>query len=229
MANSRYKFLKTNLNIIVSRQDDDTIYKSLIQEINDDYFVIQEPVYKRFTLPLHKGQKITLGLFTEECRFTFEATVLNKKAENSLVLYVLGMPENVKKHERRSYVRVEVAMDVKYEPLKELPKDLNSLENMELTLDALAIDISGGGMMLNVGKKLPEKSYILVEFDIGSKDVPKKIRLVGQIMRSFTQSRNGVKRHLAGVHFCQIDERTRDKIIAFVFEKMLDNIRKTVG
>ncbi len=227
MSRLNFKFLQINSNIEVKRDEDETLYKSLIQEIRDDSFLIQEPVYKRFVLSLKIGERISLGVFTDNDRYTFEASVLGVKEETNLKLYILSQPENVKKHERRNFVRVEVTIKVKYEILNDPPSSAKDVELYRPKQTALAIDLSGGGMMLKVDKFPPEKAYLMVEFEIPLKGKSQRLKLFGQVMRNIIENRSGVKRYLAGVSFHELDERTQDKIIGYVFDKMIENIRKT--
>jgi len=227
LSSSNFKFLQINSNIEVTRDDDNTIYKSLIQGIRVDSFMIQEPVYKRFVLSLKNGERVSLGIFTENDRYTFEANVLGVKNDNNLKLYILSLPENVKKHERRNFVRVEVAINVKYEVLEHPPSVAKDAEKYRPVQTALAVDLSGGGMMLKVDKFPPEKAYLIVEFEILLKGKAQRLKLFGQVMRNITENKGGVKRYLAGLSFYNIDERTQDKIIGYVFDKMIETIRKT--
>ncbi|MBS3971204.1 MAG: PilZ domain-containing protein [Clostridia bacterium] len=227
MSDSNFKFLQINSNIEVMREDDNTVYKSLIQEIRKDGFLIQEPVYKRFILSLKNGDRVGLGVFTESDRYTFEANVLGVKDDDNLKLYILSQPENVKKHERRNFVRVEVAINIHYEVLKNPPTNIKGMVKYQPSQTALAIDLSGGGMMLKVDKALPEKAFLIMEFELAIKGNIQKMRLFGQVMRNLVEERGGVRRYLSGVSFYNLDERTQDKIIAYVFDKMIENIRKT--
>lgn len=227
MSDSNFKFLQVNSNIEVMRENDNTVYKSLIQEVRDDGFLIQEPVYKRFILSLKNGEKVGLGIFTESDRYTFEASVLGVKDENNLKLYILSQPENVKKHERRNFVRVEVAINILYEVLKTPPNSMKDAVKYKPSQTAVAIDLSGGGMMLKVDKSLPEKAFLVMEFELVIKGNIQKMKLFGQVMRNLVEERSGIRRYLCGVSFYNLDERTQDKIIAYVFDKMIENIRKT--
>ncbi|WP_028307488.1 flagellar brake protein [Desulfitibacter alkalitolerans] len=227
MSASNFKFLQVNSNIEVMREDDNTVYKSLIQEIREDGFLIQEPVYKRFILSLKYGDRVGLGVFTESDRYTFEASVLGVKDDDNLKLYILSQPENVKKHERRNFVRVEAAININYIVLESPLISSKDMDKYQLTQRALAIDLSGGGMMLKVDKALPEKAYLIIEFELVIKGSIQRLRLFGQVMRNLVENRGGVKRYLSGVSFYNLDERTQDKIIAYVFDKMIENIRKT--
>jgi len=227
LSDSNFKFLQINSNIEVMRENDNTVYKSLIQEIREDGFLIQEPVYKRFVLSLKNGDRVGLGIFTESDRYTFEANVLGVKEDNNLKLYILSQPENVKKYERRNFVRVETAINVCYEILKKPPTSTIDSKEYQLSQTALAIDLSGGGMMLKVDKALPEKAFLILEFELAIRGSLQKIRLFGQVIRNLVEERGGVRRHLAGISFYNIQERTQDKIIAYVFDKMIENIRKS--
>lgn len=227
LSRSKYKFIKINAQIDIGLKDKQMIYKSLIQGHEKDSFLIHVPTYRGSSLKLVKGDIVNLGIFTEKYKIAFETEVLGSVKENGLELYKLAMPRDIKKHERRDFFRVEVALDVKYELLKEKPRNLSDLKDLELCKSALAIDLSGGGIMLKVNKAIPLRKYLLMEFNVGTKGRANYIKVLGQVMRGFTDCTGGIKRELIGVKFCQIDERTRDQIIRFVFEKMLEIIRKT--
>lgn len=81
----RYKFLKMNNCIDVMRDDDDAIYKSLIQEVKGSGLVIQEPTYRRFVMPLKPDQRVKVTVYSPDYKHCFDATVTEARNENSLV------------------------------------------------------------------------------------------------------------------------------------------------
>ncbi|MDK2985150.1 MAG: hypothetical protein PWQ96_792 [Clostridia bacterium] len=214
------EILKVNSKIEIMSQDDDTIYKSLIQDIFDDSFLIGVPVYKRHKLNLHKGDIVNVTAFSGSSCFNFFSEVLGKREENGLSLYILKKPHKYKKIERRDFVRVEVALEVKYEIIS----DRKNWEKVKPSQKAFSIDLSGGGVQLILPEDLPPHSLLVLEIPIDIDCTDITMKLLGQVVRSEEEKIADISRFKTGIKFEDISERERDIIIRFVFSQM----RKTL-
>lgn len=115
--------------------------------------------------------------------------------DRDLVRFDVGDAQDV--IQRRDFVRVPVAQPVKVR-----------IGGSSELLDAYALDISGGGMLLRTPPKLEIDDQIDVEFEIGAHQKP--IQGSGRVVRAPGSD-------LRGIAFEQLADR--DRLIRFIFER----------
>lgn len=212
--------LQINSKIELLRQHDDTVYKSLIEDVWEGVFLIGAPVHKRHQLVLHKGDILTMTTFSGSACFNFVSEVLGTKQEKGLLLYIIKKPQKFEKLERRNFVRVEVALEVSYEIIT----DQKNWDKIELSQKAFSIDLSGGGIQIMLPRELPGSSLVALNLPIDVDGSDTALRLLGRVVRIEEKNINGTARFKTGIKFEEISEREMDIIIKFIFSQ----IRKTM-
>ena len=125
--------------------------------------------------------------------------------------------------QRRSYVRLDITMPVKYaEVAKELESLLEEngwegiLQDSSIPWETGTImDISGGGINLAANRPLEEGDRVYVY--IRSEEL--EIGIKGEVVRRYTKILDNVAVYHHGVKFVEINEAERDRIIGFIFKK----------
>ncbi len=195
------KRFKLEVNNNIEIYEDDKVYKSRIQSVNDDEIYIDIPLHNNEYLILNKGDDIHLIKYGNEGSvYELSCKVIDRKIEGNIRLYRLSEPYDIKKIQRRNYVRVETIRGIKC-----FRKDEE--------FNALILDLSGGGMKIKSNKKLEidEEIVSFVKTDDG------KFMVKGKIIRVEETSFN---QYSLGIEFVDIEERTREKIIKLVFSIM---------
>ena len=195
------KRFKLEVNNNIEIYDDDKVYKSRIQSVNDEEIYIDIPLHNNEYLILNKGDDIHLIKYGNEGSvYELSCKVIDRKIEGNIRLYRLSEPYDIKKIQRRNYVRVETIRGIKC-----FRKDEE--------FNALILDLSGGGMKIKSNKKLETDEEIVsfIKTDDGEFMVKGKIIRVEET--SFNQ-------YSLGIEFMDIEERTREKIIKLVFSIM---------
>lgn len=181
------------------------IYKSRVQEVNEDDIAIDIPMENGEYLLLQKDDEIRAIIYNEKTAMLYKVKfkIIKRKVENNLKLYKLTMPYEVKKLQRRNYVRVDVTKDIKYKT-----------KGGSVYLDALVLDLSGGGMKIKVDKKLEldDKIELIVELD------GKFAKIKGEVRRVSRDEKD--RKYIIGYEFTEIAEVVRDKIVEIVFSIM---------
>lgn len=196
--------LKLSINGNVQINYDDITYKSVVQDVQDDYFAISVPVANNDYLTL-KQEEVNMYYYVEgESYFNFKAEVIGRIKEDNLPMYKLTNPYNILKIQRRNFVRVSTVEYVFYRN--------NSSEN-ERWQKGVIVDLSGGGLRLRAGRDINLDDEILVNLFVNET----KVSVIGKIVRLEEDKDN---RNVYGVEFIEIDERKRDKIITKVFNIM---------
>jgi c-di-GMP-binding flagellar brake protein YcgR len=192
---------KIKLNTIIEIEEDDKKYQCRVLDESEDTISIDIPVSGHEYLFLSKDQKIDiLYLVENECYYSGLCTVI-KRYKNNINMYMLTRPINLKRIQRRNFVRAKTLESIKYK--------LNS-EDAKWK-DGIMLDLSGGGM----------KVYLKDDINIGEKiqleieENREKISVLGEVVRVEQTEK------IYGVEFKNIDERKRDKLVKRVFTIMV--------
>ncbi len=192
-----------NGNIIIYR--DNIGYKCTVQDISEDYMLINIPIGEGGKyLDILIGEEIEMNYYYEDTYYIFKSRAIDKQLENNIPLYKMELPYDVKKVQRRDFVRVDLVEYAFYRK--------ESMEPGEWKR-AMILNLSGGGMRISVQEHFDkdEKIYISLYTE------DEKILVEGTIVREITKT---TKEQVCGVKFINISERTRDKIIQKVFNHM---------
>lgn len=214
------KIFKINQRIEII--DNNKTYKSTIQDIIKDTILIGIPISDNGVYPLHTGEKVEYFVINRNEIFKCTSIVLGRKLDNKVNLIILSFPENIKKVQRREYFRLPIIMDIKYCVLSK-GNTYSRIEDIpsgyfNKMADALTIDISGGGMKITTKEYLQKENQIVVSLNI-----PDEIKIIASII--WCENDITSKNYKAAIKFAAIDERTRDKIIKFIFEKSRNYIK----
>lgn len=203
--------LDITINSIVEILWQENIYKSTIQDINENEILISIPVSEGIYLTLKAGDEIEQIFYDDKGNvLAYKTNVLGRYVEKEIPFYRLSKPYDIKKIQRRDNVRVNVVQIINYIRQTELEKDIKEQENYE---NALLLDLSGGGMRIKVKEKLSLNDSIISNLTYENE----KIVVKGKVMRI---EKTNDKRYIYGVKFMNIDNLTREKIIKTVFRIM---------
>lgn len=198
---------------------DEKYFKSNIQDVTEEYIAISIPINSGQYLPLSKGAILEVMYYEEENLYKFNSAVIGRKFENVPIL-LLSIPKEIKKIQRRKYVRVPIISTVKYKNLKHNPKvNPSTLGNSDY-LKAILVDLSGGGMKLRISEEIKLSDFLLVSLTVNNED----ILIVGQAKRVIKDDDG---RFDCGLSFELLDDTTREKIIKLIFQLMREQMRKT--
>lgn len=212
------ELLVVNRRVELLRPNDRTVYNTLIQKIGEDYFAVGLPMIGDTEVPLHPGETVEIRIVTDKGRFYFDTEVLGRDWDR-IPLYRLAWPKEIKRQQLREYVRWRVALEVKYEPIKEA--DLKNIHLRQPRRRAISLDLSGGGLQMLVKEPLPVDSLLLLHLELPGRRGRETITAVGRVRRLSVYEEEGPTRYAVGVSFENISERDRDRIIGFIFQRMI--------
>lgn len=181
------------------------VYKSVVQDYQNQFMYINIPVANGEYLTLERGEEIS-GIYYDDKGnvYSLDAKVVDKVKEGALPLYKLTEPYNVKKIQRRNFVRVEFTHGIKY---KSETMDKATFYN------GILLDLSGGGMRMKIKEKLNSNDKVFVRLQYETE----VIEVSGKIIR-VQKAPDG--EFICGVDFKEISEPERDRIIKTVFTVM---------
>ncbi|MBU3180627.1 flagellar brake protein [Clostridium psychrophilum] len=193
-------------------------FHSNIQDITSEYMAISVPINSGEYVPLSKGAIIDVIYYGEKSLYKFKATVIGRRFENIPIL-LISKPVEIKKIQRRKYVRMPLIKTVKYINLKSEKKiNINTI-NKNSYLKAMLIDLSGSGMRVKVSQEVKLNDFLLVSLLVNGED----INVIGKSMRIIKDNDGN---WFCGLSLDFIDNATREKIIKYIFQLMRNQMKK---
>lgn len=190
--------------------EEENIYKSTIQEIEEDSFSITIPVNNGEYLTPHAGEKLELMCYDDGGNvYRFNCKVKGRNTDNNIPLYILSEPYDVSIIQRRNYVRVKIVQMIQYLKGSLEGENINSLKFSP----AILLDLSGGGMKIKINEKPSLGEQLIAELKYNEYEALTK----GKIVRIEKTEDN---KYICGVNFDDLDNITREKIIKMVFTIM---------
>ncbi|MDO9536571.1 MAG: flagellar brake protein [Bacillota bacterium] len=231
--------LHVNMHLYVYDQKNQVYYQSTIQEIGKDHIALGAPVKKQKQMFLQEGETYSFRLPVADALYSFKSKILGKKFNGYIPLYLISLPEDVERRQRRQFFRFPCMMDLQYWVLSEQgfkngdqPSHCSDtatslsdqVESLGLPEKAVVINISGGGLMFVSRRRLTVGAVLALRFRLESRAKSTDALLKGKVMRVFVFYIGKVVRYRYGIEFFDINERTRDEIIRFVFTLSRDRI-----
>lgn len=193
-------------------------FNSNVQDVTDDYIAISIPINSGEYIPLSKGVSIDVIYYEEENLYKFQSSVIGRKFENIPIL-LIAKPKEIKKIQRRKYVRIPTFSNVKYVNLKNQPKTNPKTIESSQYIKAVLVDLSGGGMRVRISEQVKLNDFLLMSLTVNNED----IFMVGQVMRIIKDDEG---RYYCGLSFEFLDIATRERIIKYIFQLMRDQMKK---
>lgn len=206
--------LNKKLEILIGEK----YFNSNVQDVTDEYIAISIPINSGEYIPLSKGAIIDVIYYEEENLYKFESSVLGRKFENIPIL-LIAKPVDIKKIQRRKYVRIPIISSVKYVNLKNQPRTNPKTLTSSQYLKAVLVDLSGGGMRVRVTEEVKVNDFLMMSLTVNNEDT----FMVGQVMRIVKDDEG---RYYCGLSFEFLDIATRERIIKYIFQLMRDQMKK---
>lgn len=186
-------------------------YKSIVQDIKDNCLQISVPVIKGRYLTLQNKEEIKIIYYDNNSNlFNFNCKVIERGKDGNIIYYKLSLPYDIKKIQRRDFVRVKIFEFIEYKKVGEILVEDKEYENTSYR--AILLDLSGGGMKIKSKENLNIGELLLI--DINYDDTAVKVK--GNVVRGKKEEDS----YFYGISFLNIDSKTREKIIKVVFSIM---------
>ncbi len=180
-------------------------YSTKVLDIEDGEFKMAAPELQGVTIPIDRGEKVTVSFTTRRGKFFFISKVQDRNRE-PLPHYILTRPETIYRVQRRKYVRVEVQGRVDYRPRPEAEEKGEDFARGQIN------NISGGGISFHGPLKISEGEEVELKIPL----LEKQGELFG-VVRRLQEGRKG-KNHEMGLAFVDIENQDREKLIKWLFD-----------
>ncbi len=180
---------------------------------------IHVPFHEGKIYPVHSGAVMDVIFSKENDTFAFKALAIGREVQDGIAILTIKPVGSIEKIERRSFFRMECALEAEYRVIEALPIEDTG---QEVFIKTVTRDISGGGVCLVTDSKL--KSGTLLEATL---KLERKLRFMGVVARSGEVRERGKILYATGVEFKMIENRDRERIISYVFETQRDRLKKS--
>lgn len=182
---------------------------SLVQDINaDDSVLITLPMLEGNPVVLEPEQVIRINFFRANGEFFFDAKVVGRVKSGLMVLFKVVQISPVEKLQRRNDFRLKTVLQVKF-------RCISGKKGEDVYYKAHAMDISGGGIRLYTEQSIDVKSSIECKIKLLDKQ---EVILNGTVLR-VNPVQDAEKHYDIGVSFVDMPEKTKEKIISFIFSQ----------
>jgi|SRR6056297_302843 len=179
-------------------------YLSKVADFLDKGIIITGLYREGAPLPIRLNQPINVYYTTDRAAYKFKSKIL-KRTNKPIPLLLIERSDSVKRIQRRDYFRLDVTgrVDV-YKKLddKNYPKKIS---------EARLIDISGGGIQIQLKKKFDKGEELLISL---KNILPPKEFIKSKIVR-IQKEKDDFYNY--GVQFIEIEEEQQEEIIQWIF------------
>ncbi len=248
---------RENLLLEVLEPEQQIFYKSIIQEIHDDYIAIGMPMRKQKYLSMPKDSTWEFRLIRRENLYYFHSPCLDYHKRERVPLYLIDWPGEVRRVQRREFFRVPCAFEAHYWILKKpwdredypqnnyepatgkgatnksflpdkKPVALEMLaEMMGEPEEAMIADISGGGLQVVTSKWMPMGTVLLMGLFLKGKKKDMTVFVKGRVVWVLPFQTRLKLRFRHAVEYVDIPERIQEEIVGFIFVLMRERMGET--
>jgi c-di-GMP-binding flagellar brake protein YcgR len=188
-------------------------YRSRVEEVHSHHLVLAMPFDKGFPVYASVGAPIYGKVITDSAPYLFVSHYMEKRM-SPLPVWIISPPTEITKLQQREYVRIDA----------KIPATVTLIDQEEDVPPANLIvnDISGGGARLVSPQSYPLGTSLLITFELPGQEI---IETIGQVVRS-EQPQTDLSVYWIGVKYVGLQERQRNKIIKYVFQKQLERHRR---
>lgn len=200
------------IEIVVGDDADKGLYLARIEDFIEDGIVISNPEFREGATLLRDNCEVVVLVVKEDAVYQFYS-LLSKRGSGEAPVFVLTMPRDIHRVQRRQFVRIDVIKKVRIANL--------GAERIIPPVkwdDTVSINISGGGMLIKNIEGIEPPNILLVTCEIFAKlgiDEP----LAAICRRAFTENHQDY----AGVEFIRADN-----LAHHFYNEELENLPPTV-
>ncbi len=240
--------LKAGARLQILNEPEQEYYMTSIREVDRENITISEPVSGGKNLHMPQYSTWQFCLLGDDAAYFFTSRVVVSKHDQGGVSLTIRRPDSIQRRQRRGHVRVPCHQNILYWSLDDpavarvktpLPSaGANSLwEDPQWIRDfvadleqhapgraAFTIDMSGGGLRKVTLEALKRHERLLLKIDLEEQRNKRILLLEARVIRVVPLNIGGWKRYRVGLCFVNIDEKTQEAIISFLFKAMRKKI-----
>ncbi len=219
----------------IKKKERPKTYRSKVQDIMEHgYIEIEVPTEGGKSIYLPSGVRLEFLFYTRNGMYRCLGYIKKKKKKENLFLLLIERKSAWEKFQRREYYRHECLMEILYYPvlkeeIQQVPiEELKSYHRMlypqEIPRNAIAVDISGGGIRIVANRPGERGDYIVISMGLDSRGIDDYMEVLGEVL--FCQKlenkpgdkKDNQKKYEYRIQFA-IDSKERERIIKYIFEQ----------
>jgi c-di-GMP-binding flagellar brake protein YcgR len=185
------------------------VFSSFIDSVDAESLFICVPQREKEELKSYVGDVLKARITSVECAYFFEAQVIRQHLREGK-LWELSLPSYMQRSQQRKYVRVKTILEVILEYI-----DAKMQRKVTKTYTK---DISAGGLQVVMPAVPPEGSNVIISLALDENEV---LHAKGEFVR-ITYPKAEDQKHFASIKFCEMEEKTTERIIKFIFDKEVE-------
>ncbi len=200
------------------------VYQSQVSDIlSEDRLEILMPMENTRLISLPVNSEYQIYFFTENGIYQSSAIVVDVYKPDKNFVLLLQLTAGLRKTQRREYYRLDCAIGINIRPLEEDEMKAAARHDRYLKPDlpfkqAVAVDISGGGLRFVGDYPYEPNSLIYCQYSLDMGEKKKDYSLMAKILVSIeVENKPGSYEHRA--QYINIDTSEREEIIRFIFEE----------
>lgn len=207
-------------------------YSKVYNILSEDTMEIFMPMEQTKLILLPVDSEYNMVLYTEEHGlFQSFVRIIDRYKSNNVYILVVELTSNLRKYQRREYYRFSCALEMCSRTLEE--DEVQAIEQknpyiLQPTLPlkrSVIVDISGGGIRFLSTQRYETGSLIYCSYYLARGKESKQYEVVGKVLDAKElASRPGTYEHR--VQYYDLDVKTREEIIKFIFEEERKERRK---
>lgn len=216
----KIELTKLNKSIKNESQQETIKYISKVLEKDNDYEMkIAMPIQGGKIIPLSVGESLMACFYSNqgamyECRIN----ITDRYKEGNLFVLEIETASQLKKVQRRNFYRYTCMLAMQYIVLAEDANEEEIMDesNSEVWKQAVAMDVSGGGIRIASKIKEEEGTHIEIKLPLVNGKERTVLYTKAKIIRVLPSSQSGVYELRA--EFVDILEADREEIIKYIFD-----------
>lgn len=216
-----------------SNGEEKRIYKSQVLDVYEgNRMQVAMPIEGHKVLLLPIGGKYEASFYAAGSIYMAVVQVSDRYKRRNQYVLDITLVSALKKYQRREYYRLEYAMDIFYRYMlpEEMEMEEDELKESMYREDLLfskgiTLDISGGGLRFVTDGKMHRGDGIIIKLLIEYGGEQKEIITPAKVIYSQNMlvQRDKIEHR---IEFAQLENRHREQIIRFIFEKERSNRKK---
>ncbi len=201
------------IEIVVADGDDKGLYLARIEDFIDDGIVISNPEFREGSTLLRDNCEVVVLVIKEDAVYQFYS-LLSKKESGGKPIFALTLPREVRRVQRRQFVRIDLIKNVKVANM-----GARDVARRPFWKDTTSMNISGGGMLIKKPHDLDAPDLLLIKSDIFTQlDIHHPVAAICR--RSYVKD----NQHYSGVEFIRGDSLTH-----YFYEEEASSLPETVA
>lgn len=196
-------------------------YSTRVEDLRADGIVLAMPMRKSIPVFLREGESFEGKMIKDGAVYAFQSRLITR-VMHPLPVWLVSEPEQVKKIQLRSFVRLDVNLPLTFWQVDENRKPLAATKQAAVTRN-----LSGGGLLLASLVKLNMGERIFLRL---FEDTDMALDINARVVRVIPElGENGSPSYyMTGLQYLDMEERERRRIIQFINTKQIERRQRGV-